>query len=116
MAATAAVLARATSPKPREAVKVTITPKPGFPPVVYPESAYVSLSRDQEINWECSGEVKECRVVFKGASPFEERVFGGRSIHSGRPRPEVHPDYSIRYRYSVTVDGDTIDPEVIVGQ
>ena len=113
MAATAGVLARATSPTPREAVKVTIKHEPGFPPVVYPESAYVSLSRDQEIVWECS---KECRVVFKGASPFEERVFGGGSIHSGRPRPEVHPDYSITYRYSVTVDGDTIDPEVIVGQ
>ncbi len=113
MATTAAVLARATSPVVRAAVKVRIDHQPGSPPRVYPESAYVSLGADQEIVWECS---KDCKVVFKGASPFDQRVFAGSSIHSGRPRPDVQPDYSISYRYSVTVDTDTIDPEVIVGQ
>lgn len=94
------------NPSPR---KVAI--KPGYPPTVEPDSLTIHLGRDEEVLWECKE--AEFKVIFKGESPFDDRVFSSAKPRSGRVRPDVEPDTNKRYRYTVTAEG-TLDPDVIV--
>ncbi len=105
---------RATDPKPNP-VPVTITL--GSAPAVNPDPQFVHLSKDEEVMWTCRdnmGQNKPFKVIFKGESPFKERIFHEGNPHSGRVRPEVRPDPNIRYLYSVIAGGGTLDPGVIV--
>lgn len=94
-------------------IRIVITP--GYPPKVEPDSVTLHLSRDEELQWECgdtSGK-KPFKVIFKAESPFTDRTFHNDSPCSGRPRPDVKPDGTKRYPYTV-IAGGTLDPEVIV--
>ncbi len=105
--------ARATDPK---SVMVRITA--GNPPTVEPKTAKIHICKDEEILWECvdaSGQPTDFKVIFKGESPFHERVFDRGRSNSGGPRADVTPDPTRSYPYLI-IAGGTLDPDVIVEQ
>jgi hypothetical protein len=112
-----AVAARtAVNPNPTP-VTVTITPgdpKTNTKPAVDTGRARVSLNQDQEVRWQCTDPTQPFKIIFKGNSPFHDRVFhsNGKN-HSGRPRPDVAPNSELPYLYTVICNGE-LDPDVIV--
>ncbi len=105
----------ATNPNP---TPVTVRITAGNPPSVDREPARISIRQDEEVVWECvdaSGQPADFKVIFKGQSPFHERVFHRGRPNSGRPRCDVAPDPARAYSYLV-IAGGTLDPNVIVEQ
>lgn len=105
--------ARTADPNPTP-VRVQIIA--GTPPTVEPNTARVGITRDEEIAWECvdaNGAPHDFKVIFKGESPFDDRVFHRGKPNSGRPRADVTPDPTRAYSYLV-IAGGTLDPDVIV--
>ncbi len=106
----------AADPNPN-AVVVSITPgnpDRGEGPKVDKETVRLSLMDDQEVVWTCTEPSQMFKIIFKGESPFQERVFHSNGKNrSGRPRAEIRPDDTRSYTYSVICCGIT-DPDVIV--
>lgn len=94
---------------------VTITP--GNPPSVSDESVTIHRSQNEQVRWECADCSSGFQVNFADGSPFEDPSFDtsktkdkGRAA-SGRAR--ANADLK-QYKYSVTVDGKTLDPVLIL--
>lgn len=104
-----------TDPAPAQ---VTVEITAGTTPKVSPDLARISIRRDEEVVWACKdaqGQPHDFKVIFKGESPFHERVYHNGNPHSNRPRPDVTPDPTRSYEYLV-IAGGTLDPSVIVEQ
>ncbi len=109
-----AATTRVTDPNPSP---VTITITLGKQLSVHPDPLILHLGDDQEVLWvykDARGQQRPFKIIFKGQSPFDRRVFTEANPHSGRPRPDVGPNKRKKYGYTVkTVEG-TVDPELIV--
>jgi hypothetical protein len=70
---------------------------------------------NEQVEWFCDLPHKEhgaeCfTITFNGQSPFHDLTFKGHCCRSGRP--EVKPDLTKAYKYSVTAPGfQTLDPQ-----
>jgi hypothetical protein len=68
----------------------------------------VAITAEETVTWEYSGNV----VVFEHETPFESWNFYSGNANPGLPRKDVlhkHP-----YKYTVFIDGDRLDPNVII--
>ncbi len=94
-------------------VPVTITHRDGAPPVVDNDSILIDRTQGGEgieIKWVCNSTDKDFYICFAGDSPFEQRHFHRGNSCSGR----VKPGATGRYKYTVEIDGQILDPQVIV--
>ncbi len=94
-----------SSPAPH---KITVSYKNGEI-TVNPASITVDKTKNEHIHWLADGNF-EFYVCFENETPFGSRHFHRQSNASGRARP----DATGRYKYSVEVDGHTLDPDVII--
>lgn len=92
-----------------KAVTVTITP--GTPPTVSPDPVEVSKSAGDEVAWECPDCKSGFAVHFPKKSPFASHSFSNKSANSGKVSAKTAPG---TFHYTVTVNGHTADPSVIV--
>lgn len=67
------------------------------------------LSVDDSITWEYSGDFV---VVFEHETPFASWNFYPGNNNSGLPKKEVKHNHP--YKYTVYIDGDRLDPNVII--
>jgi hypothetical protein len=79
-------------------------------PTVYPDTIVVDRDKgDYEVEWVCpSG--KQYYVCFVYESPFEQRHFHSGNGRSGRAKDTA----TGRYKYTVEVDGQILDPTIII--
>lgn len=71
----------------------------------------ISIAAEDQVQWVSNSSIWE--VKFKGEPPFvdtETKVFGPTNPYSGPARPGSEGTYE----YTVTIGGDTLDPEVSV--
>jgi hypothetical protein len=73
----------------------------------------VPITKREEVVWDPPDGGGDFKVHFDD-SPFEERDFDASHNHSGAPVVDVPPGETRRFKYSVTVDGETEDPIVVV--
>ena len=89
---------------------VTITPVSSTNPTLKVSPDPVEVGKKDEVEWVCSTGC-DFSVVFldPAKKPFKDRAFSKNKPKSGHPTgaPE-------KYKYTVIVDGDIIDPDVIV--
>jgi hypothetical protein len=96
-------------------VVVTITPSAtaGGTPSVDKPTVTISKSENQQVEWTCKGGC-DFTVDFSSAegSPFSQNAFSG-SQHS--PHAMSGPPSKVgTFKYSVTANGGTLDPQIIV--
>ncbi len=93
-------------------VVVNITP--GNPtPTVDLDPVEVSMSRKDEVVWECEGD-PNFRVIFDPADcPFNSPNFGKGNNHSGPAKGPARGKEK-PYKYAVKAGGGTLDPGTIV--
>ncbi|MBI1750424.1 MAG: hypothetical protein HY234_15925 [Acidobacteria bacterium] len=108
-AAPPALQPKATNAPSSATLTVTITPgkNSGDPPTVTPSS--VTVGKNEEVEWVCSTGC-DFDVEFDPAKkPFKDHGFNKNKNKSGTPTGPAG-----KYKYSVTVDGGTLDPDVII--
>ncbi len=76
---------------------------------VNPLSVDVDKHKNEHIQWVADGDF-EFYVCFENETPFRSRHFHRQNNASGH----AHSDATGRYKYSVEVDGHTLDPDVII--
>lgn len=86
-------------------VVVTITPHAGQAPSV--DKPIVDIWSDQQVEWKCRGGC-DFTVDFPSGTPFNNRKFDKANPRSGSPKGPHGT-----FKYSVTVDGHTLDPQII---
>ena len=96
-------------------VVVTITPSKtaGEAPSVDKPTVTISRSEKQQVEWTCEGGC-DFKVDFSSpaGSPFNDKAFSG-SEHS--PHAMSGPPNKVgTFKYSVTANGGTLDPQIIV--
>ena len=100
---------------PRKVQTVYIRPgaRPGDPPRVNPKRITLfekgSSMNPQKIKWECAEKFK---VKFTSGTPFQKPDYDDAYTESSEPRDGCAVDTP--YKYSVSVNGGTLDPEVII--
>lgn len=103
-----AVGARTQTMEPKT---VTVTIKPAHPITVSPDTAVISKSEGDQIEWVCPACTSGFKVHFPKGSPFASLSFNQKSPKSGRVRAGAAQGL---YHYTVTVNGHTLDPGVQV--
>ena len=88
--------------------KVTITFS-GGKLSVKPEAREISIEKGEHIVWVADGDF-DFYVCFERDTPFVSHHFSKQDNASGRPRSTA----TGRYKYCVEVDGQILDPDVIV--
>ena len=74
----------------------------------------ISSTNGEQVRWESDGGVP-FRVDFKtDASPFYEDQFDEKSSHSGLVRRGVLPSEDRFYKYTIEINGKTLDPVIKV--
>jgi hypothetical protein len=63
-----------------------------------------------EIVWLCNAPGKTFYICFPKGSPFQQSHFGNGNSHSGK----ILPSASGTYKYNVEIEGQILDPQVIV--
>jgi hypothetical protein len=96
-------------------VVVTITPSAteGEAPTVEPSQVTISKSDKQEVEWTCEGDC-DFTVDFSHpeGSPFSQNSFKGSKAN---PHAMSGPPNKVgTFKYSVTANGGTLDPQIIV--
>jgi hypothetical protein len=89
-------------PKP-----VKLSHKPHTAPKADPDE--VAISMDEKVKWEYAGDFV---VVFEKETPFDSWNFYPGNNISSAPRPDVKHNHP--YKYTVYIDGDRQDPNVII--
>lgn len=96
-----------------EPKKVTIRPVPGGKPMVKPVRVKLSLAKHDTVEWHCTDPGAKWRVEFDPQkTPFEGHVFHPEKLKSGAIR--VRPRKPAYYKYDVVVNGERLDPGVVV--
>jgi hypothetical protein len=91
-------------------VAVNITYVPGAPPRVDADPIVIDRTQggnNVEIVWLCS---QTFYICFPNDSPFQQRHYGSLDNHSG----PILPGASGTYKYTVEIDGQILDPQVII--
>ncbi len=88
--------------------KVTVSYKNGEI-TVNPASITVDKTKNEHIQWIANGDF-DFYVCFENETPFGSRHFHRQNNGSGQARSEA----TGRYKYSVEVDGHSLDPDVII--
>lgn len=94
-------------------IPINIVHQDGSPPTVDNDS--VVIDREQggdnvEIVWRCSSTAKNFYICFPSRSPFQQRHFHQGNSHSGT----ITGDATGPYKYNVEIDGQILDPQVII--
>jgi hypothetical protein len=115
-AATILYLSRTVDAKGADTtVVVTITPSAteGEAPTVEPSEVTISKSEKQEVEWTCEGGC-DFTVNFSHpeGSPFSQNSFSGS--HANPHAMSGPPNKVGTFKYSVTANGGTLDPQIIV--
>ncbi len=105
-------------PKKVQTVYITPGARPGDPPRVVPKLITLfekdSFKNPKQIKWECTDPSAKFEVKFKSESetPFDRLVYNNTYHESSEPRDGCTADKP--YKYSVSVNGGTLDPDVII--
>jgi hypothetical protein len=94
-------------------IPVTITHREGAPPSIDSESIVIDRNEggeDIEIVWVCNSTDKDFYICFPTESPFQQRHFHRGNSRSGG----IKAGASGRYKYNIEIDGQILDPQVIV--
>lgn len=89
----------------------TVTITPANPPTVSPDPVTISKSAGDQVDWVCPKCTSGFAVHFPQASPFTDNAFSDKNPQSGRVTAQAAAG---TYHYTVTVNGNTVDPSVIV--
>ncbi len=73
------------------------------------ETVSISPTKNQQISWKSE---ETFLIDFKGNSPFYEEQFNNAYPQSGLLRRTVVPNNSVFYKYSIIINGKTLDPRV----
>ncbi len=76
---------------------------------VKPEAMELDKTKGHQVIWKADGDF-DFHICFERDSPFTSRHFNNHSNTSGRPRPSA----TGLYKYCVEVDGQVLDPDVII--
>lgn len=91
---------------------MTVTIAPGNPPTVSPSSVEISKEAGDQVSWTCPNcGTSGFSVHFPNGTPFASMSFDQQNARSGAVAARANPD---TYHYTVTVNGNTLDPSVIV--
>jgi len=69
----------------------------------------IVITIDESVKWDYPGDFV---VVFETETPFKSWYFYPGNNDSGKPRSDVKHDHP--YKYSVHIDGQKLDPNVII--
>jgi hypothetical protein len=86
---------------------VVLSHRPHQQPVATPMDAIISV--EDGVKWEYFG---NWVVVFENESPFHSYNFFPGNDTSGPPKDDVKHNHP--YKYSVYIEGDKLDPVVII--
>lgn len=75
------------------------------------EDVTIAPANNEEIVWESS---EKFLIDFKGNSPFYEEQFSHVFKQSGLVRRNVISSPSVFYEYTITINGQTLDPRIRV--
>jgi hypothetical protein len=94
-------------------IPINIIHQDGASPTV--DRSSVVIDRGQggdnvEIVWSCNSTAKDFYICFPSESPFQQRHFHRGNSRSGT----IKADATGRYKYSVEIDGRTLDPQIII--
>jgi hypothetical protein len=87
--------------------KVVLSHKPHQKPEANPMDVIISM--DDGVKWEYPG---NWVVVFEKESPFHSFNFFPGNDTSGTPKSDAKHNHP--YKYSVCIEGDQLDPNVII--
>lgn len=90
--------------------RVNILHRPGGKPAVDQDEIEIWSTKGEEVEWSCDHAGQEFYICFGGKSPFKQRHFHSRNNQSG----PVRPGASGSYKYSIEIDGQVLDPTVII--
>jgi hypothetical protein len=76
---------------------------------VHPSSVSIEKAKNEHVQWVADGDF-DFVVRFDTETPFGSKTFHRQNSASGKARPEAIGTY----KYSVEVNGNTLDPDVIV--
>lgn len=94
-------------------VPIRITHRDGAPPMIDNESVIIDRQQggnEIEIVWFCDSTDKDFFICFPAESPFQQRHFHRGNSRSGTIRKGA----TGRYKYNIEIDGQVLDPQVIV--
>lgn len=69
----------------------------------------IVIGTEDSVKWDYPGDFV---VVFEDETPFDSWYFYPGNNRSGKPRPDVERNHP--YKYSVHIDGQRRDPNVII--
>lgn len=75
------------------------------------EAVTIDRTRDEEVIWVSD---QPFRIDFNGESPFYESQFDHRNRRSGLVRRGVISSRFRCYKYTIEVEGKTLDPKIFV--
>lgn len=87
--------------------KVVLSHKQHQKPVAAPADVVITVN--DSVKWDYPGNFV---VVFETETPFESWNFYPGNASSGLPRSDVKHNHP--YKYTVYIDGDRLDPNVII--
>ena len=74
----------------------------------------VFVKPNDEVVWQTSPADQDFDVQFKTETPFQSGRFNKGQNRSGKSRITVPPGQERRFAYSITFQGKTTDPDVII--
>lgn len=95
----------------QQAKTVTVTITPGTPPTVSLDPAVISKSAGDQVAWDCPKCTSGFAVHFPQGTPFSSSSFSQSNPQSGAAA--AYAKIQI-YHYTVTVNGNSTDPNVKV--
>jgi hypothetical protein len=71
----------------------------------------INQAKGEEVQWVCD---TPFRIDFKSGTPFYEDQFDQTHSRSGLVRRGVLPSQYRRYKYTIDVNGKTLDPQIMI--
>ena len=92
-------------------IEITVDKK-GTPRIAEEHQAVtLDRTRDEEVLWVSD---HPFRIDFEGESPFYESQFDHKNARSGLARRGVISSRVRGYKYSIEIDGKTLDPKIFI--
>lgn len=102
-----------TMPTP---VNITINYVPGQTITVSPDPVVLDRTTgggNMELVWTCSDPSVDFEVIFEKKTPFHTSKFNKKANHTGKITDQANNANS-PYKYTVIIDGQRLDPTVII--
>lgn len=90
--------------------RVTILHNPGAKPGVDQDSIEIWSTKGEQVEWACDNPSKEFYICFGENTPFQQQHFHSTGNKSG----PIKSGASGKYKYSIEIDGQVLDPTVII--